>query len=52
MKLNILDKVNSPSDLKKLNLEELNLLSEEIRYAIMNRVSKSGGHFGPNLGIV
>ena len=52
MKLNILNKVNSPSDLKKLNREELNLLSDEIRYAIINRVSKVGGHFGPNLGIV
>ena len=52
MKVNILDKVNSPSDVKNLSSEELNILSKEIREAIINRVSKIGGHFGPNLGIV
>ena len=52
MELNILNKVNSPSDVKKLNNEELNILAQEIRDAVINRVSKIGGHFGPNLGIV
>ena len=48
----ILDKINGPMDLKKLNNEEMELLAEEIRNAILNRVSKNGGHVGPNLGVV
>lgn len=48
----ILDKVNSPSDLKKLSAEELNVLSEEIRNLIIKKVNTTGGHLGPNLGIV
>ena len=47
-----LEKINSPKDLKKLNLEELNKLTEEIRRALMNRLTKIGGHFGPNFGMV
>lgn len=47
-----LEKINSPKDLKKLNLEELNKLAEEIRRALMNRLTKIGGHFGPNFGMV
>lgn len=48
----ILDKVNMPSDLKKLSKEERKSLVEEIRNAIINRTSNIGGHVGPNLGIV
>ena len=48
----ILDKVNSPSDLKKLNDEELIELCADIRKVILNRLSKIGGHIGPNLGVV
>lgn len=48
----ILDKINDPMDFKKLNNEEMELLAEEIRNAILNRVSKNGGHVGPNLGVV
>lgn len=48
----ILDKINDPMDLKKLNNEEMELLAEEIRNAILNRVSKNGGHVGPNLGVI
>lgn len=48
----ILDKINEPKDLKVLSLEEMKKLAEEIREAILNRVSNIGGHVGPNLGIV
>ncbi|MCI8272942.1 MAG: 1-deoxy-D-xylulose-5-phosphate synthase [Clostridia bacterium] len=47
-----LEKINSPKDIKNLKIEELNQLSEEIRKALMNRLTKMGGHFGPNFGIV
>lgn len=48
----ILDKINKPKDLHTLSPEEMEKLAEEIRKAILNRVSKIGGHVGPNLGIV
>ncbi|NFE58554.1 1-deoxy-D-xylulose-5-phosphate synthase [Clostridium botulinum] len=52
MSLNILNKINEPKDLKGLKNEELKLLSNEIREILITRVSKTGGHFGPNLGMV
>ncbi|SEK20836.1 1-deoxy-D-xylulose-5-phosphate synthase [Ruminococcus albus] len=48
----ILDRVNSPEDVKKLDINELKGLAQDIRDAMMNRLSKRGGHFGPNFGIV
>lgn len=48
----MLEKINNPSDLKKLNQEELKDLSIEMRKALFNRLSKYGGHFGPNFGMV
>ena len=48
----ILDKVNSPSDLKKISIEELNLLCREIRSLIIEVVSKKGGHLASSLGAV
>ncbi len=48
----ILDRINSPEDVKKLNLDELNLLASDIREALFNRLTKFGGHCGPNFGIV
>lgn len=48
----ILEKVNVPKDLKKLTKEELRTLSAEVREALLNRVTKIGGHIGPNLGVV
>ncbi len=48
----ILDKVNSPKDLKVLNINELNDLAQEMRELIIKKVNTTGGHFGPNLGIV
>ena len=47
-----LEKINSPEDVKKLNEGELEKLAEEIRRALMNRLTKIGGHFGPNFGMV
>jgi len=48
----LLNKINGPSDLKKLNINELNILKDEIREALFNRLTKIGGHFGPNFGVV
>lgn len=47
-----LNKINSPEDVKKLNLDELNELAKDIRDGLFNRLTKVGGHFGPNFGIV
>lgn len=47
-----LEKINSPADVKKLDMGQLNELAGEIRSALMNRLSRHGGHFGPNFGIV
>ena len=52
MKNSILSKINEPKDLKGLKQEELNILSQEIRDVLIKKVSKTGGHFGPNLGMV
>lgn len=52
MKESILSKINEPKDLKTLKKEELSILSEEIREILIKKVSKTGGHFGPNLGMV
>ena len=48
----LLDKINTPLDLRKLDRTELPELAEEIRHTIIDTVSKIGGHFGGNLGIV
>lgn len=48
----LLENINSPADLKKLNVSDLPVLAEEIRSALLNKTSKCGGHVGPNLGIV
>ena len=48
----ILNNINSPADVKKLNAEQLNILASDIREALFNRLTKIGGHFGPNFGIV
>lgn len=48
----ILDKINTPTDLKNLSIDEMNMLSDEIRQAILKRVNTIGGHLGPDLGIV
>lgn len=48
----ILDKVNSPSDVKMLNKDELNTLAGEIRKVLINKVEITGGHMGSNLGFI
>ncbi|MEO0229223.1 MAG: 1-deoxy-D-xylulose-5-phosphate synthase [candidate division WOR-3 bacterium] len=50
--MEILSKINSPQDLKKLSIDELKVLAEEIRQYIVDVVSKNGGHLAPNLGAV
>ena len=47
-----IEKIKSPADLKKLNLKALQTVADETRQAVLNRVSKHGGHVGPNLGFV
>ncbi|PKM79342.1 MAG: 1-deoxy-D-xylulose-5-phosphate synthase [Firmicutes bacterium HGW-Firmicutes-13] len=47
-----LKKINGPSELKKLSLENLQELAEEIRETLITTVSKNGGHLAPNLGVV
>ena len=46
MALNILNNINNPKDLKILTIDELNLLSSEIRDVLIKKVSTTGGHFG------
>ncbi|MDI3327675.1 MAG: 1-deoxy-D-xylulose-5-phosphate synthase [Alicyclobacillaceae bacterium] len=48
----LLDRVDSPSDLKRLSLAELQQLAGEIRQFLIEQLSVTGGHFGPNLGVV
>lgn len=48
----ILDKVNNPTDLKKLSIKELEALAGEMREFIIKKVNETGGHMAPNLGIV
>ena len=47
-----LNNINFPSDIKKLNDEELKVLSEEVRSEMIDAVSKTGGHLGAGLGVV
>lgn len=48
----ILESIQGPEDIKKLNLKELEALAADVRNALLNKLSKTGGHFGPNLGVV
>ncbi|SFF02533.1 1-deoxy-D-xylulose-5-phosphate synthase [Paenibacillus catalpae] len=48
----LLDQINGPQDLKDLSLEELEKLSEEIRQFLIEKLSVTGGHLAPNLGVV
>ena len=47
-----IEKINQPTDVKNLNSEQLHILSDEMRQALLQKLSKHGGHFGPNLGMV
>ena len=48
----MLEKINTPEDVKKLNLQEKNQLAEDIRKYILEVVSQNGGHLASNLGVV
>lgn len=47
-----IEKIQSPADLKGMDIATLNIVADEVRRAVLNRVSKHGGHVGPNLGFV
>jgi 1-deoxy-D-xylulose-5-phosphate synthase len=47
-----LDKVDFPSDLKRLDIEDLPILADELREFLLYTVSKTGGHFGAGLGVI
>ena len=47
-----IEKINQPTDVKNLNSEQLHILADEMRKALLQKLSKHGGHFGPNLGMV
>ncbi len=48
----LLEKINSPEDLKKLSVEQLTILANEIRTFLIEKLSNTGGHLAPNLGVV
>ncbi|MDF2720168.1 MAG: deoxyxylulose-5-phosphate synthase, partial [Paenibacillus sp.] len=48
----LLNQINSPADLKKLNVSQLETLAEEIRGFLIEKLSITGGHLAPNLGVV
>ena len=50
--MGILEKINSPQDVKVLSYDEMKTLADEIRQGILTRVNAIGGHLGPDLGIV
>ena len=47
-----IEKINQPTDVKNLNSEQLHILADEMRQALLQKLSKHGGHFGPNFGMV
>ena len=50
--MGVLESIDSPADLRALGPEQLDELSEEIREFLVEKVSRTGGHLGPNLGVV
>ena len=51
-RVQLLDSINRPEDLKALTPAQMPLLAKEIREFLVDSVSKTGGHLGPNLGVV
>ena len=47
-----IEKINQTTDVKNINSEQLHILADEMRQALLQKLSKHGGHFGPNLGMV
>jgi 1-deoxy-D-xylulose-5-phosphate synthase len=52
VKLGLLQSINSPQDLKKIPSSQIPALAKEVREFLIDKVSKTGGHLGPNLGVV
>jgi len=50
--MSYLDNINSPTDLRELNVNELKILSSELREYIIESVAKTGGHLASNLGVI
>lgn len=50
--MSLLETISSPQDLKKLNKDQLGKLADEVRQTLIEKVSATGGHLGPNLGVV
>lgn len=50
--MRLLHSINSPTDLKKITSAQIPALAAEVREFLIDRVSKTGGHLGPNLGVV
>ncbi|NDB07987.1 MAG: 1-deoxy-D-xylulose-5-phosphate synthase, partial [Actinobacteria bacterium] len=50
--MSLLERISNPSDLQRLSHQQLLDLSSEIRKVLIEKVSRSGGHLGPNLGVV
>ena len=50
--MSILNRISSPEDLKALSTDELTQLATEVREFLVAKVSATGGHLGPNLGVV
>jgi 1-deoxy-D-xylulose-5-phosphate synthase len=48
----LLDQINSPADIKRLSLDQLRTLAQEIRTYLTQTVAKTGGHLAPSLGVV
>ena len=47
-----LENINSPADVKLISVPQLDTLAEEVRSALLYKISEYGGHFGPNFGMV
>lgn len=47
-----IENINGPADVKKLNIKQMTVLASEIRDTLLTKLSRHGGHFGPNFGMV
>ena len=52
MKYEFLNKINNPSDLRILSINDLDNVSDELRHYLIETVSQCGGHFGASLGAI
>jgi 1-deoxy-D-xylulose-5-phosphate synthase len=50
--MSLLESINSPDDLKKLSLAQMEVLAQEVREYLIETITSTGGHLGPNLGVV